>query len=78
MSATRASLVRTRVKSLDIVVSPNGATIGGVVLGDNDQPASYIKVVAIPDPKRREASGSLPRDYDRPPRPFQLARVESG
>ena len=39
---------------LDIVVSPNGATIGGVVLGDNDQPASYIKVVAIPDPKRRE------------------------
>jgi hypothetical protein len=39
---------------LDIVVSPNGATIEGVVLDDNDRPASYIKVVAIPDPKRRE------------------------
>jgi len=39
---------------LDIVVSPNGATIEGVVLDDNDHRASYIKVVAIPDPKRRE------------------------
>jgi hypothetical protein len=39
---------------LDIVVSPSGATIEGVVPDDNHHPASYIKVVAIPDSKRRE------------------------
>ncbi len=39
---------------LDIVVSPNGATIEGVVLDDNGHPASYVKVVSIPDLTRRE------------------------
>jgi hypothetical protein len=39
---------------LDVVVSANGATIEGVVLNDNSQPASYVKVISIPDAKRQE------------------------
>jgi hypothetical protein len=39
---------------LDIVVSVNGATIEGVVFDDNNQPVSYVKVISIPDAKRRE------------------------
>ena len=39
---------------LDIVLSANGATIEGTVADDNNLPAPYVKVITIPDPKRRE------------------------
>ncbi len=39
---------------LDIVVSANGATIEGVVLDNNNQAASYVKVISLPDAKRRQ------------------------
>jgi hypothetical protein len=39
--------------SLDVVVSAKGATVDGIVLNDKDEPASDVRVVAIPDVTRR-------------------------
>jgi len=39
---------------LDIVVSARGAGIEGAVTDQKNQPAAYIKVISIPDAKRRE------------------------
>jgi Carboxypeptidase regulatory-like domain len=39
---------------LDIVVSARGASIEGTVMDQKNQPAPYVKVISIPDVKRRE------------------------
>ena len=39
---------------LDIVVSARGASIEGMVTDEKNQPARYVKVISIPDAKRRE------------------------
>jgi hypothetical protein len=40
--------------NVDIVISPNGATLEGSVLGEEDKPSPDATVVLVPDPEHRQ------------------------
>jgi hypothetical protein len=44
---------------LEILISPNGATVEGSVRQDEDQPASGARVSLVPDPARPESEARL-------------------